>query len=119
MRQKISIILLILMCLFSIGQAEELISPAILPDTSIELQPVMSVRIFADRKPIMHEGEIVHLTSVLTGFEWCEEIQYQWECDKNDELGFQPVSGATQDHYEFAATIETLSWAWRLVVYYR
>lgn len=118
MKQKILFITLALLCIFSFAIAEEMISPVIAPDPLIELQPEMSVKINSDRKPIMHTGETIHLTSTLIGFDWCSGIQYQWECDKNDEFGFQPIFGATLDHYEFPATAETLTWSWRLVVHY-
>lgn len=119
MRKQFFSILLILLCLFSIGFSEEITSAPIVPDPTIILQPDMSVIISSDRKSSMRVNEIVHLTSILTGFEWCEEIKYQWECDKNDGNGFQPINGAIQSHYEFPATSETLSWSWRLTVYYR
>ena len=75
------------------------------------------VTIFSSRRSVMKPGETVNLTSVLEGFEDCEEIQYQWMCDMGG--GFKPVSGANSDSYSFAASQESLSWGWKLTVYYR
>ena len=65
----------------------------------------------------MKPGETIRLTSVLEGFEDCEEILYQWECDMGG--GFQPVSGANSDSYSFVATEESVTWDWVLTVYFR
>lgn len=67
----------------------------------------------------MEVNQIVHLTSELEGFEDCTEIIYQWEVDKNDGNGLCVIEGANEDHYEFAITRETITWAWRLTVYYK
>ena len=64
----------------------------------------------------MTQGEPVYLTSKLEGFEGYE-TRFQWECDQGS--GFVPVEGATGDAYEIEASAETLSWDWRLMVYYR
>ena len=74
------------------------------------------VTIFSSRRSVMKRGETVELTSKLEGFEDCEAISYQWECDKGD--GFAPVNGATGDTYAFSADSESLSWDWRLIVSY-
>ena len=74
------------------------------------------VTIFTSRRTVMTEGEPVYLTSKLEGFEGCE-ILYQWQCDCGE--GFEDVEGANSDTYEFAASAETLSWGWQLIVYYR
>lgn len=78
--------------------------------------PQPKVTIFSSRRSIMAPGERVQLTSKLEGFEIFEgrKILFQWECDKG--AGFEPVPGATEDHYEFEATIELLSYDWRLTV---
>ena len=57
------------------------------------------------------------LTSLLEGFEDCAAIKYQWECDKGD--GFKPIDGANSDHYSYPATVETMSWSYRLTVFYK
>ena len=65
----------------------------------------------------MTPGETITLTSLLEGFEDCEKIVYQWECDKGE--GFEPVAGANSDTWEYAGTAETLAWNWRLKVYFK
>ena len=62
-------------------------------------------------------GEPVTLTSRIEGFDGYE-IRYQWECDKHDGSGFRDVSGATGSSYSFSASAESLSWDWRLSVYF-
>ena len=64
----------------------------------------------------MSAGETVRLTSKVEGFDGYE-LMYQWECDKGN--GFQEVRGANSDSYSFEASAESLSWNWRLAVYYR
>ena len=73
------------------------------------------VTIFSSRRSVMTPGETVYLTSKLEGFDDADEITYQWECDKGS--GFEPVEGANADSYQFSASLETLNWGWRLVVY--
>ena len=79
--------------------------------------PEMKVLIFSSRRTQMSEGETVYLTSKLVGLDGYE-IEYQWECDKHDGAGFRDVEGANSDTYTFNATVETLSWDWRLSVLY-
>ena len=80
------------------------------------VQTPKKVTIFTSRRTVMTPGEMITLTSRLEGFEDCTNIVYQWECDKGD--GFEAVSGATGDTYEYPGTIETLTWSWRLKVYF-
>ena len=77
------------------------------------------VTIFSSRWETTEIGKKIYLTSVLEGFEDCEEIYYQWMCDLGD--GFFPVknSSAQQDEYSFTATEENLHSRWKLVVSYR
>ena len=75
------------------------------------------VTIFTSRRVAMEQGEPVHLTSKLEGFEDCEEILYQWLVDKGN--GYEEVEGANDATYTFSANAETLSWGWKLEVYYR
>ena len=92
--------------------------PGVVPETEATAEGTdMKVTIFSSRRSVMKPGETVQLTSVLEGFEHCEEIAYQWECDKGS--GFEAVSGATGATYAFAATRESLSWNWQLAVYFR
>ena len=74
------------------------------------------VTIFSSRKAVMEPGETVVLTSKV---EYAEgyEIRYQWECDRGN--GFEAVDGANGDTYAFQADEQTLSYDWRLIVYYR
>ena len=76
-----------------------------------------NVTIFSDHREIMLDGEPIHLTSLLEGFEDCIEIAYQWECDKGD--GFEPVENGTGDSYTYKASLESMAWGWQLVVYYK
>ena len=84
-------------------------------ETAVETEK--KVTIFSSRRTVMKTGETVELTSVLEGFEGCEEILYQWECDKGN--GFEPVPGATGASYSFEANSESLDWDWQLTVYFR
>ena len=65
----------------------------------------------------MEEGEPIYLTSLLEGFEDCEEIQYVWKVNKGD--GFEIVEGANEATYTFTASMESLGWDWHLTVLYR
>ena len=74
------------------------------------------VTIFSDIHPMMRVGELIHLTSLLEGFEDCVAITFQWECDKGN--GMEPVEGGTGDSYSFEATADSITWDWQLTVYY-
>ena len=127
--KKLCIVLMLCLLFTRFAIAEEqTVSNVIKPDPSIELltptpaptpepTPVpKKVTIASDRKPVMKEGAPVTLSSKLEGFEGCE-VHYQWQCDKGN--GFEDMPGATSATYSFAATAETLSWGWRLVIYYK
>ena len=76
----------------------------------------VKVTIFSSRRSVMEPGETIVLTSdirVAPGY----ETKLQWQCNRG--AGFEDVAGANSDSYSFAASIETLSYSWRLVVYYR
>lgn len=75
-----------------------------------------TVTIYSSRGPVVTYGDTIYLTSVLTGFENCE-VYYQWQCDKG--AGYEDVSDGTAASYEFIANKETLSWNWKLIVYYQ
>ena len=91
-------------------------APTPTPEPTPEPTPVPKrVTIATNRKSVMEEGAIVTLTSKLEGFEGCE-VYYQWQRDRGN--GFEDMPGATSATYSFAATAETLSWGWRLIVYY-
>ena len=74
------------------------------------------VTIFTSRRSVMAPGETITLTSKIEGFENFETL-LQWECDKGS--GFEPISGAHGDSFSYEASKETLSYSWRLTVYYR
>lgn len=76
----------------------------------------MKVTIFTSRRTVVEPGETITLTSRLEGFENCEIVVYQWQYDRGN--GFEDIPGADADTYAFAADVETLSYDWRLVVYY-
>ena len=78
--------------------------------------PNFKVTIFSSRRSVMAPGETVTLTCKLEGFEGYETL-LQWECDKGN--GYENVEGANGDSYSFEASVETLSYGWRLTVYYR
>ena len=86
------------------------------PEQPKEYAP-KKVTIFTSRRMQMTLGEPIHLTSILEGFEDCEAIKYQWECDKGN--GFMPVPDANSDSYSFAASVETIGWSWKLTVFFR
>ena len=77
----------------------------------------MRVTISSSARTQMTLGEEVHLTSSIEGFDGYE-VAYQWECDRHNGEGFQNVADANDDTYAFTATVETLSWDWRLTVYF-
>ncbi len=72
------------------------------------------VLIFTSRRIVMPMGAEIKLTSLLEGFEEDQTILYQWECNKGD--GFEPIDGATEDSYSYEATVESLTWGFRLIV---
>lgn len=74
------------------------------------------VTIFSSRRSVMADGETVFLTSRIEGFEGLE-IMYQWSVDKGN--GFEVIDGANSDSYSFEASVETLSYDWKLTVFYR
>ena len=72
------------------------------------------VLIFTSRRIVMPMGEEIKLTSLLEGFEEDQTILYQWECNKGN--GFEPIDGANGDSYSYEATVESLTWGFRLIV---
>ena len=79
-----------------------------------------TVTIYSDQRDVMEEGEIVTLTSELKGFEQYDELLLVWEVNRGDDAGWIELEdGVNTDTYSFPASAETLSWSWRLNVYYR
>ena len=76
-----------------------------------EVEP--KVTIFTSRKSVMNPGDIVVLTSKLEGLD-DYTVYYQWQVNKGN--GWENVPGATGDSYSFVASVETLSYGWRLIV---
>ena len=74
------------------------------------------VTVFSNRRRVMELGETITLTSKIEGFEGLETL-LQWQCDKGN--GFEDVAGANSDTHSFSASVETLAYDWRLIVYYR
>ena len=72
------------------------------------------VTIFTSRRIVMPMGSDIELTSLLEGFEESDTITYQWECDKGQ--GFEPIDGANGDSYTYKASVESLTWGFRLNV---
>ena len=72
------------------------------------------VTIFTSRRIVMPMGSDIELTSLLEGFEESDTITYQWECDKGQ--GFEPIGGANGDSYTYKASVESLTWDFRLNV---
>jgi len=75
------------------------------------------VTIFSSRWTKVRPGESLALSSILEGFEDCEEIIYQWTVNKGD--GFEEIEGANKEIYYFTADEENIDWGWKLLVYYR
>jgi len=90
--------------------------PTEVPDPQTTPVPNMKVTIFTSRRSVMQPGETVTLTSKLEGFEHYETM-LQWQWDRGS--GFEDIPGANADFYAFESSIETLSYDWRLIVYYR
>ena len=76
----------------------------------------VKVTIFSSRRSVMEPGETVYLTSKIEGFDGYETM-YQWQCDKGN--GFEDIAGANDATYAFGADVDTLSYDWKLLVYYR
>lgn len=75
----------------------------------------LKVTIFTSRRTVVAPGEAIYLTSKLEGFE-DYTVTYQWQYDRGN--GFEDIEGATGDTYTYAASVETLSYDWRLVISY-
>ena len=78
-----------------------------------EVQPKLTI--FSSRRSVMEPGEIVFLTSLLEGLDGYT-ISYQWQWDRGN--GFENIAGATSDSFAFEASVETLAYNWRLIVYF-
>ena len=75
------------------------------------------VTIFSSKWTKTYVGEHLALSSILEGFDDCEEIIYQWMVNKGN--GFEEIEGANEDKYYFTADEENINWGWKLMVYYK
>ena len=75
------------------------------------------VTIFISGGTETRPGDQVVLSSILEGFDDCEEIIYQWMANKGE--GFEAIEGANQDTYCFTADEENLKWGWKLNVNFK
>lgn len=73
----------------------------------------MSLKIWDDRRPSMDVGETVTLYSELHGFEGIN-FSYRWQCNKGN--GWEDVPGGNGATYSFNASVDSLSWSWRLLI---
>lgn len=87
------------------------------PDVPADDEPVeqLKVTIFTSRRTVVNPGEEIRLTSKLEGFE-DYTVYYQWQYDRGN--GFEDIAGANHSDYSYRASVETLSYDWRLVVSY-
>lgn len=87
------------------------------PEVDPENLPPVEVTIFSSRRSVMAPGEVVLLSSKIKNLEYYSEYMLQWQVDKG--AGFEDVPGATGDEHTFEASVETLGYDWKLLVYYR
>ena len=80
-----------------------------------EGKPQRYVRIYTSQGEVVTDGEIINLTSELIGFDGLD-VTYQWQCDKNDGVGWFDIEGANRDRFTFIANKETIQYSWRLIV---
>ena len=74
------------------------------------------VTIKSSQGAIVTEGDQIRLTSELHGFGDDEIVDYQWQVDRGDGLGWVDVEGANKWKHEFVANEETIKYSWRLIV---
>lgn len=81
-----------------------------------EEKAAKKVYIFTSRKTMVTEGEAIHLTSMIQGFDDCIVIEYQWQYDRGN--GWEDVPDATEPTYTYTADAVTLKYNWRLKVHW-
>lgn len=75
-----------------------------------------TVHIWKECPPVVPIGYIITMYSEVQHTEgWI--IEYQWERGKNGV--FEDIPGANEPTYSFAASIESVSYLYRLTIYYR
>lgn len=87
-------------------------TPEPAPEPEIDISK-LKVEIFTDRSDVMTIGDIITLTSVLTGFEGLT-YTLQWQYD--DGSGWQDAPDATEATYSFAVDEINACYNWRLAV---
>lgn len=98
---------------------EEEIPLAAPEEEEIEVErPPISVYIYSDKRSVMSEGEIVNIYSEIVNGEYYDIAIYEWYYTP-DDINWYVIPGANESVYSFAATAESLSYGYRLTVYYR
>lgn len=120
MRLKIICFLVIAVCAISICGSTRAEMPAT-PTDLVPLEPEIirippTVTVYWDARPVMREGEEVHIYTVITNAEYWI-FTYQWFYS-TDSSNWILIPGATQPTYTFNATKETLSYSYRIEVTY-
>ncbi len=92
-------------------------APAPSADPATQAPEPKSVDILSSLEDNVTLGAPITLTGVLEDAEDFTDVVYVWEVDKGN--GYEPVPDADGAVYTFPATTESLSWNWRLSVYYR
>ncbi len=85
-------------------------------EVSEEFEQKRRVTIRSSQGAIVTEGDQIRLTSELHGFGDDEIVDYQWQVDRGDGLGWVDVEGANKWKHEFVANEETIKYSWRLIV---
>ena len=81
-----------------------------------EFEERRRVTIKSSQGAIVTEGDQIRLTSELHGFGDDDIVDYQWQVDRGDGLGWVNVEGANKWKHEFVANEETIKYSWRLIV---
>ena len=110
------VVLFAAMAFVSCSAESEVYYSNVVKVSGVELRPQKSLSIWSNAKSVMEVGEIVTLSSKLTGFEDCTDIRYQWQ--RSHGGAWEDIPGATGSSYSFAASIESLEYDYSLLVYY-
>ena len=115
MKKFISFFLAIILFTFA-SVAEESIT-SLIYQVQVEIEAIKTVQIVSDAREVMRENELITLRAELSGFDKLN-VRYQWECDKKDGNGFIIIEDAISSTYSFPATKETVTYDWRVTVFY-
>lgn len=128
MKTKFICLLIILVCICNVALAGNVTTPTNLEFEPADIEPVATpepiilppapiVNIYWDARPLMYEGEDVHIYSeVINGEFW--ELHYQWLYSE-DDTEWLPIPGANEPIYVFQVTKEALSHSYILEITYR